>query len=68
MTWDEYQAKYFCNCPRCDVLPGRYPADHRGQWAVCGPCSIRWFIGKAVIEDCQEAAEGELSRLTQVLA
>ena len=68
MTQDEYQQTYYCNCPKCSELPTRYRCHHRGQWAVCEPCSIRWLIGDAVIEECQEAAGGELSRLTQVLA
>jgi len=67
MTQDEYQQTYYCNCPKCGDLPTRYRGNERGQWAVCSACSIRWLIGREVLEDCQEAAEGELCRLTQVL-
>ena len=52
MTEDEYQRKYFCDCPRCHELPTRYRSNEKGQWAVCEPCSIRWLIGKKVLEDC----------------
>ena len=68
MTTDEYQNTYYCNCPRCNELPTRYRSNEKGQWAVCSPCSIRWLIGKEVLEGCQEDAEGELSGLTTVLA
>ncbi len=67
MTKDEYQKKYYCNCPKCDELPTRYRSNEKGQWAVCEPCSIRWLIGKKVLEDCQEDSAGELGSLTQVL-
>ena len=67
MTRDEYQKKYYCNCPKCDELPTTYRGNEKGQWAVCEPCSIRWLIGKEVLEDCQEDAENALRSLKQVL-
>ena len=47
MTKDEYQKKYYCNCPKCGELP-QFRSNEKGQWAVCEPCSIRWLIGKKV--------------------
>ena len=63
MTTDEYQEKYYCNCPKCGELP-KYKRNEKGQWAVCEPCGLRWLIGKKVLEDCQE---GDMRKLTQVL-
>jgi len=67
MTQDEYQQTYYCNCPKCSELPTLYRSNDKGQWAVCEPCNIHWFIGRDVLEDCQQDSDSALRSLTQVL-